>query len=418
MGLLFYPRGGSAHVARNLAKALPHAGWDVTVLSGSLPPHGDAAGFYAGLDVRPVDMSGGSMPLHPSYEDRPGAADRVFACLDDAEAEQHVAAWARALQSAGAANADVLHLHHLTPLNEAAARVAPGVPIVGHLHGTELLMLEAIERDPRRWPHGEAWAERMRGWAAACERVIVLSESQIERAEPLLPVEPERYVVIPNGFDPETFFPRTVDRAAVWRRLLQDDAPGHEPVLLYVGRFTEVKRLPLLIEAYARARGGFRHRAPLVLVGGFPGEWEGEHPLDAIRRLGVEDVFLAGWHEHRELPEILAASAAIVLPSVREQFGQTLVEGMACGLPAIAVDAFGPADIVEHGETGWLVEPDDLAGLENALVEAVNRPAERLRRGAAARADVQERFAWPGLAERVANVYDATTLRHGAVPTP
>jgi glycosyltransferase involved in cell wall biosynthesis len=155
-----------------------------------------------------------------------------------------------------------------------------------------------------------------------------------------------------------------------------------------------------------------------VLVGGFPGEWEGEHPLDAIRRLGVEDVFLAGWHEHRELPEILAASAAIVLPSVREQFGQTLVEGMACGLPAIAVDAFGPADIVEHGETGWLVEPDDLAGLENALVEAVNRPAERLRRGAAARADVQERFAWPGLAERVANVYDATTLRHGAVPTP
>ena len=57
-------------------------------------------------------------------------------------------AWARALQSAGAAHADVLHLHHLTPLYEAAARVAPGVPIVGHLHGTELLMLEAIEARP------------------------------------------------------------------------------------------------------------------------------------------------------------------------------------------------------------------------------------------------------------------------------
>ena len=67
-----------------------------------------------------------------------------------------MAAWCRALQSVGAANADVLHLHHLTPINEAAARVAPGVPIVGHLHGTELLMLEAIETDPERWEHGRA----------------------------------------------------------------------------------------------------------------------------------------------------------------------------------------------------------------------------------------------------------------------
>ena len=50
-------------------------------------------------------------------------------------------------------------------------------------------------------------------------------------------------------------------------------------MLLYVGRFTEVKRIPLLIEAYERARPGFNRRAPLVIVGGFPGEWEGEHPL-------------------------------------------------------------------------------------------------------------------------------------------
>ena len=40
----------------------------------------------------------------------------------------------------------MLHLHHLTPLNAAAALAAPGVPVVGHLHGTELMMLEAIER--------------------------------------------------------------------------------------------------------------------------------------------------------------------------------------------------------------------------------------------------------------------------------
>jgi glycosyltransferase involved in cell wall biosynthesis len=459
MGLLFYPRGGSAHVARNLAKALPHAGWDATILSGSvtLPGHpGDAASFYRGLDVRPVDMTralsspdplAAQPPLHPSYEDRPGAPDRVFGLLDDEDAEHQVATWSRALQSVDAAGADVLHLHHLTPLYEAASRVAPHVPIVGHLHGTELMMLEAIEAEPNQWPFGPRWAERLRGWAAAAEKLIVLTETQVDRAERLLGIDPERCVLIPNGFDPDYFGPRHLDHRALWRRMLVDeprgwapdeepgsvsygedaldafrDATGETPVLLYVGRYTEVKRIPLLIEAYERARPGFNRRAPLVIVGGFPGEWEGEHPLDTIRRVGAQDVFLAGWHEHHELADILAATDVIVLPSVREQFGQVLVEGMACGLPAIAVDAYGPADIVEHGETGWLVQPDDRAGLTNALVEAINRPDERRRRGAAAAEDVAQRFAWPALARQVAELYeevrdgvlteaDATSLR-------
>ncbi len=441
MGLAFFPRGGSAHVARNLATGLADAGWNVTIVSGSLAGQGDARAFYAGLDVRPLDMTRAldapdpmraDPPMHPSYEDRPDAPDRVYASLDDDEYERQVVAWARALQSVDAASADVLHLHHLTPIHEAAARAAPGVPIVGHLHGTELLMLEAIEADPGRWPHAAAWAERMRAWARACERVIVLTETQVARAEALLGLDGDRCVLVPNGFDPEAFRPGRTDHVAHWRRHLVDEpqgwAPGEDagsvaystrdleafaddegatPVLLYVGRFTEVKRLPLLIEAYARAEPGFARRAPLVIVGGFPGEWEGEHPLDAIRRVGVRDVFLAGWHGHDELPAFLAASDVVVLPSVREQFGQVLVEGMACGRPAIAVDAFGPARIVTHGETGWLVEPDDVDSLANALVHAVNCPAERTRRGELAAAEAAAHYAWPALAAEVASVYDA-----------
>ena len=52
------------------------------------------------------------------------------------------------------------------------------------------------------------------------------------------------------------------------------------------------------------------------------------------------------------------------------------------------------------------IEPDDVVGLANALVEAVNRPGERRRRGAAAAADVAARFAWPALSREVAAVYD------------
>src|SRR5829696_2801368 len=169
----FFPRGGSSHVAKALATELPAHGWDVTVVSGSrsdLGRLGDARDFYAGLDIRPVsfdaalaspdplDPADEAAPMQPSYEDRPGAPDRVFAALDDHALERQVRAWARALSAAGAADADVVHLHHLTPIHEAAGRIASGVPIVGHLHGTELLMLEEIVAGPpAAWTHAAAW---------------------------------------------------------------------------------------------------------------------------------------------------------------------------------------------------------------------------------------------------------------------
>jgi glycosyltransferase involved in cell wall biosynthesis len=382
MGLFFFPRGGSAYVARNLAKHIPR--WDVTLLSGS--KQGDARAFY-GDDVLGVEAE----PL--SYEGHPEPA---FASLDDDETERQVLTWCRALQSAGAPRADLLHLHHLTPLNEAAARVAPQVPIIGHLHGTELLMLEQIDR----WPHGAAWAERMRRWANACDLLIVPSQTQAERARKLLGAE--RFEILPSGYDPEIFKPGEETRTNA---------------LVYAGRFTKVKRVPLLIEAYARARGGFAEPAPLLLAGGFPGEWEGEHPRETIERLNVPEVQLLGWKDQRELAELYATAGAVVLPSVRDLFGQALIEGMACGAPAVAVNAHGPADIVVHGETGWLVEPDDVVSLANTLVEVVNRPDERRRRGENARKDVAERFAWPALAERLADAYDATMLREAPAST-
>src|SRR3954451_6648948 len=172
---MFFPRGGSAHVLRSLATRLPDEGWDVTVVSGSRRDaggHGDARRFYRGLDLQEVDFSaaleapdpldppGSAAPMHPSFEDRRDAPDRIFAALDDRAFRRQVDAWARAPDAADAEHADVLHLHHLTPINEAARRVAPQVPVVGHLHGTELLMLERIA-DGAPWEHADAWAARM-----------------------------------------------------------------------------------------------------------------------------------------------------------------------------------------------------------------------------------------------------------------
>src|SRR5689334_19223970 len=134
MALMFFPRGGSSHVVRNLARFLPDAGWDVTLLTGSLGPPGkesNAETFFDGFDVHCLDYSAavelddplkGDPPMHPSFEDRADAADRVFAKVDDETYEHIVAAWQTALEEAGAADADLLHLNHLTPMHEAATR--------------------------------------------------------------------------------------------------------------------------------------------------------------------------------------------------------------------------------------------------------------------------------------------------------
>ena len=148
--------------------------------------------------------------------------------------------------------------------------------------------------------------------------------------------------------------------------------------------------------------------AGLVIVGGYPGEWEGEHPADTIARLGVRGVFLAGWYDHVEVPTFLSVADVFALASVREQFGLVLVEAMACEVPPVAVDRFGPGEIIADGETGWLVEPDDVDGLASALLEAIDDPAERAIRGARGRDVVLERYGWHAIAERFASVLDET----------
>ena len=105
MGLVFFPRGGSAQVARYLARSLP--GWDVTIACGSLGAPGEpsnASTFYSGIDVRALDYDEAvtapdpvAAGFHPSYEDRPDAPDRVFAGVDDADYERLVEIWTRRL---------------------------------------------------------------------------------------------------------------------------------------------------------------------------------------------------------------------------------------------------------------------------------------------------------------------------------
>lgn len=494
MGLWFYPRGGSSQVARYLSSRLAHAGWNVTLVAGSLGGPGDATNavtFFPDVDLHAVDYTPAvnahrkgddalceAVPMHASYEDRGDVPDRFLAAVDPALAEHVTDSWTRILPAGFVDRSEVFHLHHLTPIHEALARLRPQAPVIAHLHGTELKFMEGVARrsqlaaalgtdlsgmvslDPRalasqqkldegqmhllhatqwaRWRHGSFWAGRLRRIAARCRRVVVASPSDRQAASSLLGVDAARIEWIPNGVDTDRFRPRPlapVERHALLRHWLVEDPRGWDetgvpgtiryrdsdldrfidgtgelrPLVLYVGRFTAVKRIPLLLRSYARARRDFVTPARLLVWGGHPGELEGEHPRRVAANLGLDDVFFVGWRGHDELPLGLAAADLVVMPSVNESFGQSAIEAMACGVPVIATRSGGPPSFINTDPvrpTGWLVDPDNEVELAQALVDAINRPGERRRRGERSLALARASFSWTSLVPRFEAVYD------------
>jgi D-inositol-3-phosphate glycosyltransferase len=154
--------------------------------------------------------------------------------------------------------------------------------------------------------------------------------------------------------------------------------------------------------------------APLVIWGGSPGEWEGEHPVTVAREEGVKGVFFVGWRGHSELPYGLNASDVMVAPSVNEPFGQVYMEAMACALPVVGTSSGGPLSFINVDEThlnGWLVAPDDEEALADAIVEVVDNPEQRRKRGENALELVQARYSWDHIAEEFLSIYDLVAQR-------
>jgi glycosyltransferase involved in cell wall biosynthesis len=109
-------------------------------------------------------------------------------------------------------------------------------------------------------------------------------------------------------------------------------------------------------------------------------------------------------------------SLCVVLPSVYrtmygvettvpELLGQTLLEGMACGIPAICTNVASMPEIVVNGVTGFVVPPNDPVALREKLVWLRDHPVEAQLMGAAARQRVFERFTWPRVVQHCLEIY-------------
>jgi glycosyltransferase involved in cell wall biosynthesis len=125
--------------------------------------------------------------------------------------------------------------------------------------------------------------------------------------------------------------------------------------------------------------------------------------------------FLAAANDS-DLVDAYRSALCVVLPSVYrtmygghtaipELLGQTLLEGMACGIPAICTDVASMPEVVEHGVTGFVVPPNDPAALGAQLAWLRDHPQEAAVMGAAARRRVVELFTWPATAERCLKIY-------------
>lgn len=117
--------------------------------------------------------------------------------------------------------------------------------------------------------------------------------------------------------------------------------------------------------------------------------------------------------------ELVAAyrrAGCLVLPSVYtncygdstkvpELLGQTLLEGMACGVPVICTKVASMPEVVEDSVSGFVVPPNDPARLREKLMWLRDHPAEATEMGAAGRRRVLEHFTWKAVVERCLNVY-------------
>ncbi|MBI1736459.1 MAG: glycosyltransferase family 4 protein [Candidatus Rokubacteria bacterium] len=179
---------------------------------------------------------------------------------------------------------------------------------------------------------------------------------------------------MPNGVDPERFQParaRAPDR--------------HERVVLYVGRLSGEKNLLRLVDAVARLA---TRPVRLVLVGDGP---DAAAIRERAATLGAR-VELAGVVPNGRMPERFAAADCFVLPSLTEGHPKALLEAMSAALPCVVSDRGGNRLLVDHGETGLRVDPEDVGALAGAIDRVLGDALLAARLGKAARERVLARY--------------------------
>jgi len=200
--------------------------------------------------------------------------------------------------------------------------------------------------------------------------------------------------VVFGGVDPERFSP--------------DDTVARSGAVLYVGRLLPHKGVNYLIEAMDA-------KTPLTIIGQ-PFPHAQRFQQDLLRLAEGKRVTFIEYCADREIIEAYRRALCIVLPSVHttvygeyhpipELLGQVLLEGMACGAPAICTNVTSLPETVEDGVTGFVVPPNDSGALRDRIEWLRDHPSQARQMGLMARSRVEEKFSWQAAVSRCLEAY-------------
>jgi starch synthase len=375
----------------------------VALLTREYPPD-----VYGGAGVHVEYLARALSPLvdltvHCQGADRPGAvAHQPWDALRD----QVLRFFSVDLSMADAAGgADVVHSHTwYANLAGHLASLLYGIPHVMTMHSLEPLRPWKAEQLGGGYALS-SWAERVAATSAAA--VIAVSDgmrADIAAAYPSIPGE--RIHVIRNGIDTSEYAPDpgtdVLDKHGV------DPA---RPYVIFVGRITRQKGVPVLL----RAAAALDESAQLVLCAGAADTPELAAEVSTLvaglqaSRSGV--VWIHEMLPKAEIIQLLTHAAVFVCPSVYEPLGIVNLEAMACGTAVVGSRVGGIPEVVADGGSGLLVPPDDPASLAITLNELLRDPDRAAAMGQAGRERAVKEFSWETVAAQTMALYGELVAR-------
>jgi N-acetyl-alpha-D-glucosaminyl L-malate synthase BshA len=366
VGIVCYASiGGSGIIATELGKRLASRGHRVHVLSSDTPVR--LVDYQPGLSFHRVEST--SYPLFREPQYLLSLANKIVQVSRDERL-------------------DIVHAHYAIPHATAAylarqilAAGGPSVPrVVTTLHGTDITLLGG----------DRSYSEIVAFSIQQSDAVTAVSQSLKADTYQELNVSGE-IRVIPNFIDCSVYRRREVGEL---RRKL---APKGEKIVIHVSNFRPVKRVPVVVDVFARVRRQVPCR--LLLVGDGPDLVEASR---LARALDVaDDVEFLG--EQEQVVPLLSAADAFLLPSTQESFGLAALEAMACRVPVVASRVGGLPEVIDDGETGFLHVPGDLSGMAASTLRLLTDAPLQAKMAQSARHAAKSRFC----DDRIVPIYEA-----------
>ena len=298
--------------------------------------------------------------------------------------------------------ADLVHSH--TWYANTAGHLASllyGIPHVMTVHSLEPLRPWKAEQLGGGYALS-SWAERTAVESAAA--VIAVSDAMRADVLSTYPaVDPDKVHVIHNGIDARQYVPDPNTDV-----LERHGIDPREPNVVFVGRITRQKGVPVLLRAAAQLDPGVQ----LVLCAGQPDTPELAKEVtdlvDDLRRTRSGVVWIEGMLDRPDVIQLLSHATAFVCPSLYEPLGIVNLEAMACGSAVVASRVGGIPEVVADGDTGLLVPADDPTALADALNALARDPRRADAMGQAGRRRVISEFDWASIALQTADLYRRT----------